>query len=290
MRALLTVLLTVAAAVGAWVWISGGAVVVQPPAAGDADEAAGRGPAVPVGETAARGEWERVHRSLDRILQRLTALEARFDAAPAPAGMPMRADAAPTTVIDTQQLRRALDEIDQQRAHEKYASMGDKELLAEVGRLQWKGGDLVAADAALRQLLARDLGPDERATARTQLGMLQRQRHDLLGAERTLRAVVDERGMRDKAGGQAAYQLAWTLRERDPAAALGVADALAQQADEVGTRTRARWTAARLAEELGDVARARADYQALLATCGDSKELADVAKDARYRLDRLNGN
>jgi hypothetical protein len=95
--------------------------------------------------------------------------------------------------------------------------------------------------------------------------------------------------MRDKAGSWAAYQLAWTLRERDPSAALGVADALAQQAGDAGMRTRARWTAARLSEEVGDVARARADYEALLLVCGDGKEFADVAKDIRYRLERLNG-
>jgi tetratricopeptide (TPR) repeat protein len=252
-----------------------------------ASDAVASGPAPAAAPSTEEAHWDRVHQQLDLLAQRLAVLEQRLAAAPA--SVPLRTEVAPTTVIDTAQLRRSLDEIAAQRAHERYAAMDDQELLAEVGRLQWKGADLAEAEVALRQLLARDLDADQRANALTQLGMLQRQRKDMPGSERTLQAVVDERGMRDKAGSWAAYQLAWTLRERDPSAALGVADALAQQAGDAGMRTRARWTAARLSEEVGDVARARADYEALLLVCGDGKEFADVAKDIRYRLERLNG-
>jgi hypothetical protein len=229
-----------------------------------------------------------VQRSLAEVSQRLAAIEARLAASVAAPSA--RVDAAPATFVDPQQLRRALDEIDAQRQREKFGSMSNQELLAEVGRLQWKDSDVAGADAALQQLLARDLEPQERAQALTQLGMLQRQRHDLDGAEHTLRAVVDEHGMRDKTGAWAGYQLAWTLAERNPVAALGVADAVAQQADSDGMRTRARWTAARMAEMSGDAVRARADYQAILAVVGDDKEFADVAKDIRYRLEQLGGN
>ncbi|MBL8728142.1 MAG: hypothetical protein JNM25_06910 [Planctomycetes bacterium] len=292
MRALVTILATVAMAAGVWFWFARDGATTVPPAGGaaTATEAALSGPAPAAGAGSERAQWDRVHRQLDLIAERLAALERRVAAAAVAAPEPPRRDAAPTTVIDAAQLRRALDEIDAQRSQEKYAAMSDQELLAEVGRLQWKSVDLGEAEVALRQLLARDLDADQRANALTQLGMLQRQRKDVAGSERTLQAVVDDRGMRDKAGSWAAYQLAWTMRERDPSAALGVADALAQQAGDAGMRTRARWTAARLAEETGDVARARADYEALLGVCGDSKEFADVAKDIRFRLDRLNGH
>ncbi len=290
MRALLTILLTIAVAAGVWFWISGSTLTVQPPIArepGPATVAAASGPGGSATPRADREDWDRVHRSLDRIVERLSALEARLATAAPNATEPLRVAAERATVIDTQQLRRSLDEIEAQRTHEKFAAMSNQELLAEVARLQFKGNDLPAAEVALRQLLARDLDADERANAQTQLGMLQRQRNDLHGSEQTLQGVVDARGMRDKTGAWAAYQLAWTMRERDPRAALGVADALAQQAGDEGMRTRARWAAARFCEEVGDVARARADYAALLAVCGDSKEYADVAKDIRYRLEQL---
>lgn len=291
MRALLTILVTVALAAGAWWWLAGGAIAVVPPAAAGPAASPPRAPGASIGSSPVRADWDRVQRSLDEIARRLTAIESRLDtlssAAVSPGASSGRVDAAPAACIDPQQLRRALDEIDQQRLRERYGSMSDAELLAEVQRLQWKSSDVAAADAALQQLLGRNLDSRQRGEALTQLGTLQRQRNDVDAAERTLRGVVDQFGMGDTIGSQAAYQLAWTLGKRDPAAAIGVADALATQAGDAGMRTRARWTAARLAESSGDVARARGDYRALLAEVGGNKEFADVAKDIRYRLEQL---
>lgn len=291
MRALLTILVTIAAAAVVWLWFAGGAVPV--PSARDADVPAAVASTATTSPAPDAVAWQRVQRSLDDIAARLSAIEERLaSAAIAPVSKDAangRVDAAPAVFFDPQQLRRALDEVEQQRLREKYAGVSDADLLAEVQRLQWKNNDPLAAGAALQLLLARDLDPARRGEALTQLGMLQRDRNDVDAAEHTLRGVVDEFGMNGDIGSQAAYQLAWTLGKRDPAAALSVADSLARQAGNANMRTRARWTAARFAESSGDVARARADYRALLVEVADRKELFDVVKDVRYRLELLDG-
>lgn len=287
MKPLVTILLAVVAAAAVSAWIaSGGTSVPAAPvgeATADGDTGAAAGPPV---ATAGEPGWRRLERAIERLGERIAALEQRL----AQTGTgPLRVDAAPATAtIDVEQLRRALDQVAAQRQHERFAAFGDAELLHEVQTLL-NGKDLAAADAALRELTARELDGDTRDHASIQLGLLQRQRGEHEAAARTLQAVVDARGMRDKAGAWAGYQLAWTLRERDPAGARHVAERLSTEAADAGTRVRARWTAARFSEELGDVARARADYGTLLAELGDGKEFADVVKDVRWRLSQLDG-
>lgn len=287
MKPLVTILLAVVAAAGVSAWIASGgpsvpvAPVGETTAGGDAGAPAGLAVA-----TAGEPGWQRLERAIERLGERIAALEQRL----AQTGTaPQRVDAAPpTATIDVEQLRRALDQVEAQRLHERFAAFGDAELLREVQTLL-NEKDLATADAALRELTARQLDGDTRDHAAIQLGLLQRQRGEHEAAARTLQAVVDARGMRDKAGAWAGYQLAWTLRERDPAGARHVAERLSTEAADAGTRFRARWTAARCSEELGDVARARADYGALLAELGDGKEFADVVKDVRWRLAQLDG-
>ena len=287
MKPLVTILLAVAAAAGVSAWIASGgpSVPVAPVGAAPPGDGAAA-PASPAVATAGEPGWQRLERAIERLGERITALEQRL--AQAETG-PLRVEAAaPTATIDVEQLRRALDQVEAQRQHERFAAFGDAELLHEVQTLL-NGKGLAAADAALRELMARELDGDTRDHASIQLGLLQRQRGEHEAAARTLQAVVDARGMRDKAGAWAGYQLAWTLRERDPAGARHVAERLSTEAADAGTRFRARWTAARFSEELGDVARARADYGALLAELGDGKEFADVVKDVRWRLSQLDG-
>ncbi|MBX3464779.1 MAG: hypothetical protein KF830_16545 [Planctomycetes bacterium] len=281
MRGIGTVGLAIAIAAALAGWTLGrGAFVPEPlPAVADPAPTA----STPV-VASADAPWLRLAMAVDQLAARVDALEGRS----ATAAPPTRVE-APTAAaaIDLPQLRLALEAIEAERLRERFAALADDELLAEVQRLAQENKDPAAADEALRHLLARPLDAERRLRATTQLGLLQRQRGDTLGAERTLRAVVDEAGMAAKTGAWAAYQLAWTLAERDPGAALGVADALAREAPDDGTRTRARWTTARLLEQTGDLVRARAAYEQLVAQCGDRKELWDVAKDARHRLEQI---
>ena len=162
-------------------------------------------------------------------------------------------------------------------------------MFVESRRLQYEAKDPAAAERVLRRLLARDLDPTQRAVALTEMGIMQRNRGDQAASEKTLGDIVRERGMTDQVGAGAAYQLIWTTWSRDRRDALGVADALARDASDEGTRLYARWAAAMLAAELGDTVRARADYRALVADCGDREAFQGIVKDVRSRLDRLDG-
>ncbi|MBL9076988.1 MAG: hypothetical protein JNL08_05765 [Planctomycetes bacterium] len=282
MKELVTILTAVAAAAGVSVWLTSGAMAtpVQLPVEGGVVPSAAAAPAA-----ATPADWQQVTQALDRLTERIGALEQKLAAG---TGAPLRMDAAPAApTLDVAWLRQALDEVEAQRTRDRLAAMSDDELRREAQRRQKTGEDLGAAEAALRHLLERSLTPEVRDDVRVQLGVLQRQRGAMAAAESTLREVVDARGMQDATGAWAGYQLAWTLRERDAAAARSVADALALQAADSGLRLRARWTSARCSEDLGDAVRAASDYEQLLAQCADDKELVDVAKDVRWRLEQL---
>jgi hypothetical protein len=77
--------------------------------------------------------------------------------------------------------------------------------------------------------------------------------------------------------------------QRDRTEALGIADGLARDAGSESTRLSARWTAAMLADELGNRARARADYQALLRDCSGNAQHDWIVADVKKRLAALDG-
>jgi hypothetical protein len=160
------------------------------------------------------------------------------------------------------------------------------QVLKEAQRLRHEAKDPAAAERALQRLLARDLDPIERVRACTELGITQRSLGQLAESEQTLQEVVRERGMADKFGASAAYQLIWTTWSRDRGSALDVADALARDATDESSRLHARWAGAMLADELGDSVRARADYNALIAACADRPEYFGIVKDVRARLQK----
>lgn len=126
--------------------------------------------------------------------------------------------------------------------------------------------------------------------ALTELGILQREGGDIEASISTLQGVVEAEGLGTEVGAEASYHLIWSTWRQDRNAALRLADSVAR--DALGSETvrmHARWSAAMLAEEIGDFVRARTDYASILRDCADRQQYQGVVRDVRMRVEGLDG-
>ena len=224
---------------------------------------------------------------LAALTERIAALEAKLDQLPARllerAPVDGRtADAA----IDGEALLAAMERATARRERAKLDVMTDAELLQEGRRLARDGHDYGAARKALALLLERPLEAKDRAAAMTELGIVDRDAGNLASSAEVLQKTMDMFGADTAEGAWAGFQLMWTVRgQSDATRAMALAEGVAA-ATGAGEplRLHGRWHAAQLAEELGNQARARAEYAAIVREYDGRSEYSVIVDDCKRRL------
>jgi hypothetical protein len=268
-------------------WFLGRAATSPPPTAPDdapapaAAAPAGNAPAnAPAIMSASDGE------AFAALRDRLAALEAKIDQLPERLLVRTPIDRGAPAGVDGEMLVRAFEEANARRARQKLEGMSDAELLHEGRSLARDARDPTAARRALELLLSRNLTPETRCEALTELGIVDRNAGELAASAASLRKAVDLLGADSAGGAWAAFQLMWTVRgQNKPAEALVHAEsvAAATNANE-SLRLHGRWHAAQLAEELGNVGRARAEYAAIARDFAGRSEYSVIVDDCKRRL------
>jgi hypothetical protein len=203
---------------------------------------------------------------------------------------PERAPVAPAAGgVDEDAVTRALRRELDRRENERFAGLKDWELMGEVNRLCGiERLDRNGARRALDALLARDLSPAMRTQATTMLGSLQRQGGQFAESVATLQRVVDAEGLATREGSEAAYQLVWTFNEqKNYAAALDLAGRAGREPKAPRpSRLAARWAAAVVAANTGDIDRARREFGQIAMEVSDP-QCAWIGEDCQRRLAAL---
>ena len=205
-------------------------------------------------------------------------------------GVPVRTDASTATpgttplVIDENALLAALQRVRERDEQERLATLSDTELFAEAEQ-QLRAGtmDRVRCRRLLDVLLARPLAPALRASTLQQLGIVLRDLREYGEAAAVLRRIVDENGYRAEAGARAGCELALlAAHTKDYAAGITIADQVAREAPREHAY-HARWAAAFLSAQAGDVARARTDFERLVAECQGQDGIDWIASASKRR-------
>lgn len=243
-----------------------------------------QGPAV---EPAAAVDPNGFGKRLDDIAVLLHSLEQRIDRALAGAERTPVATAPTTVAIDADSLERAQQEIERRR----FEAMSDDELRQTAWRSYKANADGAAAVQALELLAQRATDPAKRDAALTELATMQRLRggeDSLAASAQNLRTVLAANGIGSERGVAAAAQLVYTLAAQgDRSAALQQAEAvIGSAAATPWTRAELRMSAADVRQQMGDGARARADYEALLRDIDGNPDFVKLAKEVRARLDK----
>ncbi|MCB9878045.1 MAG: hypothetical protein H6835_10630 [Planctomycetes bacterium] len=227
---------------------------------------------------------------LTPVLARLDALAAQVDrlqeavaTLPAASGARVPVATTSTAIVDADSLQAAMDELERRR----FDAMSFAEL-HDQARVAAKSGNLREAIESCERLVERAETPEQRATALTELAMMQRAQkgpEGLAEAEQTLRGVVDEFGAGSAAGRAAAYQLIWSVPKDDPQRGLAYAQAyVADPGLSPDQRVQGRWALAIQQHAAGDVVAARAGFERLLGELGDQPHYGKLVADIRQRL------
>lgn len=222
----------------------------------------------------------RLAAAIGRLEQRLDERQDRITV-PAPGAGPAASG------VDEAMLTRVVMAALERQQRQELEWMSDDELLAAARQAMLPGSiDGARARRALDVLLERDLSPAARTKALQQLGVVQRARHDLDGSTRTLQQLVDLCGLDSPDGAGAAYQLIWNLSERrDHARALDLANTVMHSAGaDAMLRMQARWAAAIMTGNVGNIAEAEAAFRAILRDCGAEPPFASLVQDVQRRL------
>ncbi|HEX5050999.1 MAG TPA: hypothetical protein VFZ65_04445 [Planctomycetota bacterium] len=269
------------AGVVAWTWQTTEMPVgplAAPPASGTGVPAA-----VSPAPVATAADLSPITNRLDELAEGLRRLEAKLDRVTASPERTPAIDNA-KVMLDADTLQLAMEEVERK----KIEALSDDALRNQAWQLMKAGDDPAGAVQRLQMLLERELTPERRVEITTELGMMQRSlggKEGLEASARTLQSVIDAQGMQSRLGVAAAHQLIWTLSKSDPARALAVADAATRSAGATPEqRINSRWAAAIVSQQLGDVVRARADYQGLLRDLAGQPDQQKLVADIERRL------
>lgn len=193
---------------------------------------------------------------------------------------------AEAPVITDEVLDRTLERLRERR----FAKMTPDQLRAEARRLIRQARDPNGAREVLEHLLGRQLAPDVRAKALTELGSVHRELGDTDASEKALREAMRTAGPSTETGIKAGYHLVWTFsKANQPRKGLALADELLALRDAPTTfRPWIRWARARMAYDSGDTSRALRDYRALIEDLDpDDVHLRQIVADAHDKLEQL---
>ncbi|MCA8948036.1 MAG: tetratricopeptide repeat protein [Planctomycetes bacterium] len=252
----------------------------SPPRPAAASEPGGEGTAIAgpqPGSTGFAVRFERLEQRLEELTGVIEGLRAELGA--------RREAVGPPRGIDAESLAAALTDVERDR----WGTMSLAELQREADRLQKKAGDLAAARRVLEFALERPLAPGDRAALQARLGSIARRAGDGRTAEIALSRAIDVLGTTNDDGAWAAYELALTRSEGgDHAAALALGRRFADQPNvSEWIRRHGRWVVATELDALGDRARARSEYEAILAACADDRKYDWLVTDVQQRLASL---
>ena len=242
----------------------------------------------PRGEPPAAAGADGQNPRLVRIEEQLTRLSAQVselrDAVAGSVRLPVSAPGDPS--IDQAALVAALDRAEVARNDKRLAGLADQELFAEAQRLRRQNP--AAARQALEHLLTRAQAPEDRAKALSLLGQLHRSRGDLASSERVLQEALNTVGGVEQ-DPWLGYELALTVAAGgDHVRALALGESVVRSPDvHEWTRLHGQWVTATMAHELGDTVRARTEYQAILAACGETQRYEWLVRDVTGRLQSL---
>jgi tetratricopeptide (TPR) repeat protein len=229
-------------------------------------------------------DFSPVLRRLDDVAARLERLESKVaEFRSLPARTPVAGTPTPVQ-LDADTVLAAMEAAQQK----KIDALSDQELRQEARRLE-KGGDNMAAQQRLETLLQRALTPENRARAQTELGMLLRNRGDaesVASAVAMFQSVIDANGLASEVGSQAGLQLVWTdAKGSDAGRGMAQAELLVRTPGvPIEIVRNARWATGILAQNLGDTARARSEYESLLRDLQGQTGQEKLVEDIRRRL------
>lgn len=256
-------------------------------------------PGPPTPETSARPDrppsprdrWNALAERLESVAARLDAGVGREAAPGAPtlrghadAMTPERAsDEAPA--LDAEALADALERVEVRRE----AKLSNNELLALARRRLYTDKDPVRGRRTLELLLSRDLEPEERVEAQTQLGIAQRSLGDYEASIQVLTEALASSSVDEGPGVEAAFQLMWTHKYNgDNAAATRVGEQIVRgQHGHKTTLVVTYRTLGLMAQEDGDLVRARREYETSLRVAGQDPLLAQQRLYTQRLLDAL---
>jgi tetratricopeptide (TPR) repeat protein len=235
--------------------------------------------------------WDALAVRLEAIATRLEAGLAGRVATDAPTlrGHPDAAaddgGGAARPTFDAEALVDALEKVEVRRE----AKLTNDELIALARRRLYTDKDYVRARRSLELLLSRDLEPEERVRAQTQLGITHRSLGDHESSIEVLREALDASSVDEGPGVEAAFQLMWSHKYAgDNASAARVGEQIVRgKHGQKITLVVTHRTLGMIAKEEGDLAQARRELETSLRLAGNDPTMAQQRVYTQQMLDAL---